>query len=123
MSSVALPGFYAELEGRSATAAKALQFAIPTACRTSEVLAMMWDEVEMDARLWTIPASRIKGGVQRRVPLTDEMLSILKKMKMRSPSGNPAASASLRGIPLIARPRFLLERHQSLEDRAGLSHA
>lgn len=76
-----VPAFYAELEGRSATAAKALQFAILTACRTSEVLAMTWGEVDLDARQWTIPASRMKGGVQHRVPLTDEMLRILEQMK------------------------------------------
>lgn len=76
-----LPAFYAELDGRSATAAKALQFTILTACRTSEVLGMTWGEVDLEARLWTIPAARMKGGVQHRVPLTDEMLRILEPMK------------------------------------------
>lgn len=76
-----LPAFYAELEERSATAAKALQFTILTACRTSEVLGMTWEEVDVDARLWTIPADRMKGGKQHRVPLTDEMLRILEPMK------------------------------------------
>lgn len=70
-----VPAFYAELEGRSATAAKALQFTILTACRTSEVLGMTWAEVDEPARLWTIPAARMKGGVQHRVPLTDETLT------------------------------------------------
>ena len=76
-----VPAFYAELEGRSATAAKALQFTILTACRTSEVLGMTWGEVDLDARLWTIPAAQMKGGVQHRVPLTDEMLRVLEPMK------------------------------------------
>lgn len=76
-----LPAFYAELEQRSATAARALQFTILTACRTSEVLGMTWTEVDEDARLWTVPADRMKGGTQHRVPLTDEMLRILEPMK------------------------------------------
>lgn len=76
-----VPAFYAELEARTATAAKALQFTILTACRTSEVLGMTWDEVDMGARLWTIPAARMKGGVAHRVPLTDEMLRLLEPMK------------------------------------------
>ncbi|MEV8468757.1 integrase arm-type DNA-binding domain-containing protein [Fluviibacterium sp. DFM31] len=76
-----VPGFYAEIEGRSATAAKALQFTILTACRTSEVLGMTWEEVDEDARLWTIPAARMQGGVQHRVPLTDEMMRILETVK------------------------------------------
>lgn len=76
-----VPAFYAELEKRTTTAAKALQFTILTACRTSEVLEAKWDEIDVDARLWTIPAERMKGGNQHRVPLTDEMLRILEPMK------------------------------------------
>lgn len=76
-----VPAFYAELNERSATAAKALQFTILTACRTSEVLGMTWDEVDAEARLWTIPAERMKTGVVHRVPLTDEMLRILEQMR------------------------------------------
>ncbi|WP_227446799.1 site-specific integrase [Cognatishimia sp. F0-27] len=75
-----VPAFYAELEGRTATAAKALQFTILSACRTSEVLGMTWPEVDLEARLWTIPAERMKTGVVHRVPLTDEMLRILEPM-------------------------------------------
>lgn len=76
-----VPAFYAELEARTATAAKALQFTILSACRTSEVLSMTWVEVDTDARLWTIPAQRMKTGMQHRVPLTDEMLRILEPMR------------------------------------------
>lgn len=76
-----VPAFYAELEGRSAVAAKALQFTILTAARTSEVLEMKWPELDFDARLWTVPAERMKGGEAHRVPLTDEMLAILEPLK------------------------------------------
>ncbi len=76
-----VPAFYAELKTRSAMAAKALQFTILTACRTSEVLEMKWPEVDVDARLWTIPAERMKGGQVHRVPLTDGMLAILKPLR------------------------------------------
>ncbi len=76
-----IPAFYAELEERTATAAKALQFTILTACRTSEVLGATWDELDLDARLWTIPAARMKGGVTHRVPLTDEMVRVLEVVR------------------------------------------
>ncbi|MGC1506425.1 MAG: tyrosine-type recombinase/integrase [Sulfitobacter sp.] len=76
-----VPAFYAELDGRSATAAKALQFTILTASRTSEVLDMTWPEVDFETRLWTVPAARMKGGKEHRVPLTDEMLAILEPLK------------------------------------------
>lgn len=76
-----VPAFYAELEARTATAAKALQFTILTACRTSEVLDMTWDEVDLDNRLWTIPPERMKGGQAHRVPLTDEMVRLLEAQR------------------------------------------
>ncbi|WP_299898984.1 site-specific integrase [uncultured Ruegeria sp.] len=76
-----VPAFYAELQTRSAMAAKALQFTILTACRTSEVLEMKCPEVDIEARLWTIPAERMKGGQVHRVPLTDEMLTILEPLR------------------------------------------
>ncbi|WP_425093974.1 tyrosine-type recombinase/integrase [Tropicimonas sp. S265A] len=76
-----VPAFYAELELRSAMAAKALQFTILTACRTSEILEARWEEFDTEARLWTIPAERMKGGVAHRVPLTDEMVRILDQMR------------------------------------------
>ena len=62
-------------------AAKALQFTILTAARTSEVLEMTWPEVDFEARLWAVAAARMKGGVEHRVPLTDEMLALLEPLK------------------------------------------
>ena len=76
-----VPAFYAELNERSAIAAKALQFTILTASRTTEVLDMTWPEVDFDARLWTVPAVRMKGGKEHRVPLTDEMVAIIEPLK------------------------------------------
>ena len=76
-----VPAFYASLVPRTAMAAKALRFTILTASRTSEVLEMKWPEVDFDAKLWTVPAERMKGGKAHRVPLTDEMLAILEPLK------------------------------------------
>jgi integrase len=76
-----VPAFYTELNGRSAIAAKALQFTILTASRTTEVLDMTWPELDFDTQLWTVPAVRMKGGKEHRVPLTAEMLAILEPLK------------------------------------------
>ncbi len=62
-------------------AAKALQFTILTAARTSEVLEMTWPEVDFDARLCTVPASHMKGGLEHHVPLTDAMLALLEPLQ------------------------------------------
>jgi integrase len=76
-----VPAFYADLKTRDAMAAKALMFTCLTGSRTGEVLGMQWGEVDFDARLWTCPADRMKGGVVHRVPLTDEMLAIIEPLR------------------------------------------
>ena len=80
-----VPGFYAELSRRSAMAAKALMFTCLTGSRTGEVLGARWDEMDFEARLWTVPAERMKADEAHRVPLTAEMVEILEPLKaMRS---------------------------------------
>ena len=76
-----VPAFFTKLNERSATTAKALQFTVLTASRTTEVLDMTWPEVDVEARLWTVPATRMNGGKEHRVPLTDDMLAILEPFK------------------------------------------
>ncbi len=76
-----VPAFYAELKTRDAMAAKALMFTCLTGSRTSEVLGMQWDEVDLEARLWTCPAQRMKTGEKHSVPLSDEMIAILSTLK------------------------------------------
>jgi integrase len=75
-----LPAFVAALRARDAVAARALEFAILTAARTSEVLGATWSEVDLDARLWTIPAERMKAGREHRVPLGNRAVEIIRKM-------------------------------------------
>ena len=58
----------------------ALEFAILTATRSSEVRFAEWSEVRFDARTWTIPGERMKAGVQHVVPLADQAVELLSKM-------------------------------------------
>jgi integrase len=76
-----VPAFYADLKTRKAMAAKALMFTCLTGSRTSEALGLRWEEIDFDTRLWTCPAVRMKGGIDHRVPLTDEMLAIIEPLK------------------------------------------
>jgi integrase len=76
-----VPSFYANLATRSAMAAKALMFTCLVGSRTGEVLGMKWEEIDTEARLWTCPAERMKGGEAHRVPLTEEMLAIIEPLR------------------------------------------
>ncbi|MEP1208552.1 MAG: integrase arm-type DNA-binding domain-containing protein [Rhizobiaceae bacterium] len=64
-----LPAFMAELKLRKSNAARALEFTILTASRTSEVLNASWCEFDFDKAVWTIPEARMKAGREHRVPL------------------------------------------------------
>jgi integrase len=75
-----IPAFVTALKGRDAVAARALEFAILTAARTSEVIGAMWSEMDLDARVWIIPAERMKAGREHRVPLGDRAIEIIRNM-------------------------------------------
>jgi integrase len=75
-----LSGFVAELRKQPGVAARALEFTILTATRTSEVLGAQWGEINLDARVWTIPASRMKAGAEHRVPLCDRAIALLEEL-------------------------------------------
>jgi integrase len=74
-----VPAFVAELRQREAVAAMALEFCILNASRSGEVLGARWDEINREARTWTIPAERMKAGREHRVPLTERALVILDR--------------------------------------------
>jgi integrase len=73
-----LPELMQQLRGLEGFAPSALQFTILTACRTSEVLGARWPEIDSKARLWTIPASRMKSRREFVVPLSDQAMDILR---------------------------------------------
>jgi integrase len=76
-----VPAFTAALRDRPATAARALEFCILTAARSSEALAARWDEIDFEAKVWTVPAERTKAGREHRVPLSDRAVAILREME------------------------------------------
>jgi integrase len=74
-----MPSFMAELRSRDTLAARALEFTILTAARTSETTKAGWSEIDFDAKLWVVPAARIKAARDHRVPLSDRAIAILKE--------------------------------------------
>jgi integrase len=73
-----LPAFMGALRQRQGVAARALEFTVLTAARTGEVIGACWDELDLDAKTWVIPAGRMKAGKQHSVPLSDAALDILR---------------------------------------------
>jgi integrase len=74
-----VPEFIMDLRRRDATAALALEFTILCASRTGEVIGATWLEIDRKQKVWTIPAKRMKAGLEHRVPLTDRALAVLDR--------------------------------------------
>jgi integrase len=53
---------------------------ILTGQRRGEVAGMTWDEIDLTARIWTIPAARAKNGREHKVPLSSEAVAILETL-------------------------------------------
>src|SRR6267378_588141 len=73
--------FVGKLRERQATAALALEFCILTAARSGEVLGARWSEIDLDRKVWTVPAARMKAGREHRVPLSNRAIAILKRLR------------------------------------------
>ena len=66
---------------RASTSAKAcLEFVVLTAARSGEARLAEWSEIDLAAREWRIPASRMKSGREHRVPLCDEAVKVLERV-------------------------------------------
>jgi integrase len=75
-----LPKFWTQLVEREGVAALALEFTILTAARTGEVIGAKWDEIDLKAKVWIVPAGRMKAAKEHRVPLSDRAVEILKAL-------------------------------------------
>lgn len=101
------PAFMLDLRRLDSVSALALEFTILTGCRTSEVLEAKWSEI--DGQVWVIPAARMKGGGEHRVPLSPAALAVLERVRTFGASewifpsrfshlGNMAMLMCLRGL-------------------------
>jgi integrase len=73
-------GFMAELRMMGSVSARALEFLILTATRTSEVLGATWNEIDLAASIWTIPSGRMKARREHRVPLSEAGMDVLRRV-------------------------------------------
>lgn len=73
--------FMEKLSDKEGNAARALEFTILTAARSGETRGAKWSEIDLEAKLWTIPSTRMKGGIEHRVPLSDKALEALGRAK------------------------------------------
>jgi len=95
----AMADFMVELREQKGIAARAMELLILTATRTSEIIDARWPEFDLQAAVWTIPASRMKAHREHRIPLTARSVEIVRQLKEQSTSeyvfpGRPGKSLS-----------------------------
>lgn len=78
---VMAPEFCKTLCSMDTASAFALQLVILTATRSSEVRSSTWNEYDLNNKLWTIDASRMKAGKQHVVPLSSQSICVLQRIK------------------------------------------
>ncbi len=74
--------FMIALKEQAGVGALALRFAILTAARSGEVRGARWSEIDFLAATWTIPAERMKGGREHRIPLPELALETLREVTL-----------------------------------------
>lgn len=92
--------FMVALRAMQGAGARAMEIIILTATRTSEVLNAKWSEIDLDAKLWTIPKERMKSFKEHRVPLSDAVMSVLMAVKAESGGGEYVFAGRKANTPL-----------------------
>ncbi|MGR3610139.1 MAG: tyrosine-type recombinase/integrase [Sulfitobacter sp.] len=89
--------WFTDLHQREGMGARALEFLAMTASRSGEIRGATWDEIDLDAGLWVIPAERMKMSREHRVPLTNAAKAMLTSLPRfeDSPYVFPAAKGGM----------------------------
>ena len=108
--------FFEFTRAKDNVSARALEFVILTAVRSSESTEARWDEIDLKEKTWTIPAGRMKAKKTHTVPLSNEALEILKEMEKSKVSdfvfpspymdGNKGISGTAMSKVFKTDPRF-----------------
>lgn len=113
----AMPAFMTKLRDMDSISARALEFTILTAARTGETIGATDSEIDLEGKVWIVPASRMKAGREHRVPLCARVIEIIKTVPRLK--GNPylfAGAKTGRGLSNMAMLELLkgMDGHASL---------
>jgi integrase len=109
-----VPAFIGRLRETDSLGAQALELCILTAARSGEILGMQWNEVDLERRLWTLPADRMKAGREHRVPLSTRAVSILRGLH-KLKSGKFVFPGQVRGKSLSNMAMEMVLRRMKLQ--------
>jgi integrase len=102
----AMGEFMKRLREANGIGARALEFLILTAARSGEIRGAVWAEIDLDAKVWTIPGNRMKAGREHRVALSPTAVTLLRALPrvggtdliFASPRGGPLSDMSISAV-------------------------
>ena len=108
-----------QLRKNKSISAKALQFLILTAVRSGSVRNADWSEIDLDNKLWVIPAAHTKTKQEHRVPLSAQAITLLDSLPKLA--GNRKIFPSIKGgvlsdMALSQLMRGMKERKEFIGD-------
>jgi integrase len=96
-----VPAFLASLRERTSMGRLALEALILTAARSGEIRGARWEELDLDASTWTVPAARMKGGKVHVVPLSEAARDVFKRaVQLRTAGSDLIFPGTKRGKPM-----------------------
>ena len=103
----------------SSLAAKlCFRFLVLTAARSGEARGATWSEIDLEEREWCIPGSRMKAGVEHRVPLSDVALAVLEQAQILHDGSDLVFPSSFKpGKPLSDMTMTKLLRDNGLAEK------
>ena len=101
--------------GASLAVKLGVELLILTASRSGEVRGAKWEEFDLDAKVWTVPASRMKAKKEHRVPLSDRCMEILEQAKSLIGPDGYVFPGSVAGKPLADATFSKLLREQGID--------
>ena len=69
--------FMVDLRKIDGMSARGLEFAVLTAARSGEARGARWSEIDLQAKIWTVPAERMKAKKEHRVALSKQAINLL----------------------------------------------
>lgn len=133
-----LPHVMSEIAQVDGMGALALRFTILTAARSGEVRGALWDEIDLQAKVWKVPADRMKTQREHRVPLADEAIAVLEiasslngrngglvfpSTRLRKPLSDMTLAAVLKRLKIPATVHgFRSTFRDWAEERTGFPH-
>ena len=115
--------FMVALRKHKNNSAKALEFLIMTSVRSGSVRKAAWSEIDLDEKIWTIPAKNTKMKKEHRVPLPKQAIALLTSLDQNA--DNPRIFPSVTGKDLSdsAISKFMREMRDRGEFKTdGVPH-